>query len=326
MNQPQLELQSFDHGITAVDTQYLRPGLDASHLIVDSGRAAFVDTGTSASIPHLLTALERLGIARERVDYVLLTHIHLDHAGGAGQLMQALPNARAVIHPRGARHMIDPAKLIAGSQQVYGERRFLELYGDILPIPESRVLVAQDGLRVKLGTRELELIHTPGHALHHYCIVDTCANAIFSGDNFGVSYREFDTAGGEFIFPTTTPVQFDPAAMHASLDRLMSYRPRSIYLTHFSRVNDLERLAADLHAEVDAFVTIARHNANSQDRHDLIRREMFDHLYQRLRRHGVQLSDERIHELLDMDVELNTQGLEVWLERSAASTAVPSSS
>src|SRR5206468_1273844 len=115
---------SFDNGIFAVETRYLRPGLDASHLIVDSGRAAFVDTGAASSIPHLLAALERLDIGRDQVDYVLLTHIHLDHAGGAGQLMQALPNARAVIHPRGARHMIDPAKLIAGSQKVYGEQKF----------------------------------------------------------------------------------------------------------------------------------------------------------------------------------------------------------
>src|SRR5262249_7769502 len=156
---------------------------------------------------------------------VLLTHVHLDHAGGAGLLLQSLPNARAVIHPRGARHLIDPAKLIAGSIEVYGEQKFRELYGDIVPISQERVWIAEDGLRVTLGgSRELELIHTPGHALHHYCIVDRAAQAIFSGDTFGVSYREFDTARGEFIFPTTTPVHFDPVALHGSVDRLMSYR------------------------------------------------------------------------------------------------------
>lgn len=308
-------IQQFDHDITAIDTHYMRPLADASHLIVENDRAAFVDTGTASSVPRLLAALDELGIERERVDYVLLTHVHLDHAGGAGQLMQALPNARAVVHPRGARHMIDPAKLIAGSIEVYGERKFRELYGELLPIPESRVIVAEEGLRLKLGGRELEFIHTPGHALHHYCIVDHGADAIFSGDTFGISYREFDTARGEFIFPTTTPVHFDPAAMHVSLDRLMSYRPQAIYLTHYSRVNDLERLAADMHAEVDAFAEIAKRNAGRPDRSGLIRRELFDHLYERLGRHGVKMDDGQIHGLLDLDVDLNAQGLEVWLGR-----------
>ena len=104
-------------GITAVDTEYVRAGLAASHIIAHEGRAAFVDTGTTHSVPQLLSALEELGLARDAVDYVILTHVHLDHAGGAGQLMRALPQARAVIHPRGAPHMIDPAKLIAGSMR-----------------------------------------------------------------------------------------------------------------------------------------------------------------------------------------------------------------
>lgn len=301
-------LQHFDHGIVAIETHYVRPGLDASHLIIDGGRAAFVDTGSAHSVKYLLAALDTLGLDRGQVDYVLLTHVHLDHAGGAGPLMQALPNARAVIHPRGARHLIDPARLIAGSMAVYGEEKFRELYGELVPIPESRVLVAADGMRIKLGGRELLLIDTPGHAQHHYCIVDSAARAIFSGDTFGISYRELDTARGEFIFPTTTPVHFDPQALHASIDRLMSFKPQAIYLTHYSRVNGLERLAADLHADIDAFVEMA-------PRGDL-RRGMFDHLLARARRHEVRLSDERILELLGMDVELNAQGVEHWLKKT----------
>ena len=113
--------QALGGGVYLIDTLYLRPGLAASHLIVEDGRAAFVDTGPAPAAPRLLQALDEVGVARADVDYVFLTHVHLDHAGGAGQLMRALPNAKAVLHPRGAPHMVDPSRLIAGSIEVYGE-------------------------------------------------------------------------------------------------------------------------------------------------------------------------------------------------------------
>ena len=238
------------HGITAVDAEYLYPGHAAAHLISDGGRAAFVDVGTNYSVPYLLAALEALGIERSAVDYLLLTHVHLDHAGGAGALLQELPNARALLHPRGAAHLIDPQKLIAGSRQVYGEERFARLYGELVPLPAARVHQVQDGERVTLGARTLELIHTPGHALHHYAVVDAAHASIFPGDTFGISYRALDTAQGAFIFPTTTPTQFDPQQLVASIERMLSYRPESMYLMHFSRVTDVPRLGASLKAQV----------------------------------------------------------------------------
>ncbi|HEV2211913.1 MAG TPA: MBL fold metallo-hydrolase, partial [Gammaproteobacteria bacterium] len=214
-------LLSFPHGITAVDTDYVRPRLDASHIIVRGGRAAFVDTGTTHSVPCLLAALRSKDVAPTDVDYVFLTHVHLDHAGGAGELMRHLPNAKVLVHPRGAAHVVDPAKLIAGTQAVYGEAEFARLYGEIPPIPKERVIEAPDGLLVRLGGSELLLIHTPGHALHHYSIVDPTSDSVFTGDTFGISYRVFDTAKGPFIFPATTPVHFDPEQAHASLHRIM---------------------------------------------------------------------------------------------------------
>ena len=307
-------------GIHSIDTLYVRPGLDASHLIIQDGRAVFVDTGPSSGIPQLLAALDRFDIAPEQVDYVLLTHVHLDHAGGAGLLMESLPNARAVVHPRGARHMVDPSKLIAGSIEVYGEDQFRELYGEIVPIAEERVLIAEDGMRVSLLGREFELIHTPGHALHHYSVIDRTAEAIFPGDNFGISYREFDTRKGEFIYPTTTPVHFDPEAMHATIHRLMSYKPQAMYLTHFGRVTELERLAADLHECVNAFVALARKLEDDSDRGTRMRTGMFEYLSGRLEQHGFEADTARLHQLLDIDVELNSQGLEVWLDRGPPSS------
>jgi len=309
------QLLAFPDDITAIDTGVLRPRFDASHLIEAGGRAAFVDTGTNASVPRLLAALEATGLSPERVDYVLLTHVHLDHAGGAGTLMRALPNAVAVLHPRGAPHMIDPAKLVAGSIAVYGEDEFRRTYGNIVPIPAERIRTVADGERIDFRGRTLEFIHTPGHALHHYCIVDRAARAIFSGDTFGVSYREFDTEHGAFIFPTTTPVQFDPDAAHASIDRLMSYCPQAIFLTHYSRVRELDRLARDMHQCLDGFVRIGNDCEQIEQRAGAMRQRMSEFLHARLDAHGFPRDDPRRDALLEPDVALNVQGLEVWLER-----------
>lgn len=304
------------NGVYRIDTEYLRPGLAASHLVVDDGHAAFVDTGAAPAHPRLMQALTELGLAPDQVDYVFLTHVHLDHAGGAGQLMRALPRARAVLHPRGAPHMVDPAKLIAGTVAVYGDTMYRELYGEIVPVAAERMILANDGDRIALGSRTFELLDTPGHARHHYCAHDLDHDDIFSGDTFGISYRDFDTAAGAFIFPTTTPVQFDPAALHSSVDRLMARRPRRMVLTHFGPVGDLERLSADLHADIDEFVAVARRHAGVPERADRIAEDVFTYLSARLDSHGFAGDEELRHQLLDPDVRLNTQGLEVWLARA----------
>lgn len=312
---PQPRITRHPHGITAVDTEYLRPGLAAAHVIEAGGRAAFVDVGTTHSVPYLLAALNKLGIERETVDYVLLTHVHLDHAGGAGELMRHLPNARAVLHPRGAPHLIQPEKLIAASRVVYGDEQYQRLYGDIVPIPADRVITTQDGQRISLAGRELELIHTPGHALHHQCIIDLGHSGAFTGDTFGLSYRELDTAKGAFIVPTTTPTQFDPDQLVASIERLLSYRLDSVYLMHYSRVTNVPRLGADLKAQVRELADLAQRNAHAPDLKSFLVQEMRALWLRRAREHGCTLSDARIDELLGPDIELNAQGLVAWMER-----------
>jgi glyoxylase-like metal-dependent hydrolase (beta-lactamase superfamily II) len=303
------------HGVYLIDTHYVRPGQAASHLVVDDGRAAFVDTGAAPAAPRLLAALDELGLGRDQVDYLFLTHVHLDHAGGAGQLMQALPNARAVLHPRGAPHMIDPARLIAGSIEVYGEQVYRQLYGELLPIPADRVIVTEDGSRLKLGRRTFEFFDAPGHARHHHCPVDLDHRDVYSGDNFGICYRELDTAAGPFMLPTTTPVQFDPAALHATIDRMLSYQPERMIQTHFGPVDEIDRLAGDLRASIDELVRIARSHAASPDRRRRIEEDMFRYFNARLDEHGHGSNLALRHALLDDDVRLNTSGLLVWLER-----------
>jgi glyoxylase-like metal-dependent hydrolase (beta-lactamase superfamily II) len=305
----------YAHGITAIDTDYYRPHLDAAHLIVEDGRAAFVDTGTAPCVPNLLGVLASKGVAREAVDYVFLTHIHLDHAGGAGALVAELPNAKVVVHPRGASHLAAPDKLISATKAVYGEARYAQLYGEIRAIPAERMLTTEDGTKLRLGAREFEFLHTPGHALHHHVIVDRGANAVYTGDTFGLSYRDFDVDGRAFVMPTTTPTHFDPVALHASVDRILAQRPDAVFMTHFGRVADVDRLGRDLHAGIDAFVAMARRHVADADRELRIAAVMFGWLGARLAEHGWTGSEAELHALLDVDVELNVQGLVHWLDR-----------
>jgi glyoxylase-like metal-dependent hydrolase (beta-lactamase superfamily II) len=302
-------------GVHLIDTLYVRPGLAGSHLVVDDGRAAFVDTGAGPAAPRLLAALDELGIAREQVDYLFLTHVHLDHAGAAGQLMQALPNAKAVLHPRGAPHLVDPRKLIEGSIAVYGEQAFKDLYGEVLPIAAERVIVTADRQRLTLGRRTFEFIDAPGHAKHHHVPIDLDHREIYSGDNFGICYHEFDTAAGPFMLPTSTPVQFEPDVLHATIDRMMTYRPRRVFQTHFGPVDQVERLARDLHSMIDEIVRITRLHARAPDRRARIEADMFQAFSDRLDAHGYTGDLARRHALLDDDVSLNAAGLEIWIDR-----------
>jgi glyoxylase-like metal-dependent hydrolase (beta-lactamase superfamily II) len=300
-------------GVYAVDTETVRPLADASYLIVDAGHAAFVDTGTHHSVPNLLETLAALDLDAHQVDYILLTHVHLDHAGGAGRLAAALPGARVVVHPRGAPHLASPERLAAATRAVYGEAAFAAQFGEIVPIAAERIRTVEDGERLALGARTLEFLYTPGHALHHLCIADRESREVFTGDTFGISYRETDTAAGEFIFPTTTPAQFDPDQLHASISKVAALEPDGVYLTHYGRVGRIGELARELHADVDAFVRIAR-EAGRNAVPDM-ERAMYRHLARRLDAHGFAADEETRHALLDGDVTLNCAGLDAWLAR-----------
>lgn len=306
--------------IVCIDTEQLRPGLAASYLIGDSGRYAFVETGTSLSVPLLLAALDALGVARSAVDYVMPTHVHLDHAGGAGTLMQALPNAQLVIHPRGARHMIDPSRLVAGATAVYGEAFMRKTYGRILPVPEERVLVADVGpdreFELLLGRRKLQFMDVQGHARHHYAIWDGRSGGWFSGDTFGSSYRELDQDGRAYILPTTTPVQFDPPAWARSLERMLAREPRHVYLTHFSRIDDVARLGQELQQGLDAYVRMAHEEPAAPDRQARLATRLMAYHLDQLRERGHRLPEARLRELITPDVQINAQGLAFWLDHA----------
>ena len=314
--------EDIGHGISTIDTGYCRPGFDASHLIIAQGQAALVDVGTSHAVPRILQVLHDKGIAPHDVRYVMVTHVHLDHAGGAGSLLQHLPEAQLVVHPRGAPHMIDPVKLIAGATAVYGEERFRSLYGDIVPVAAERVVTAPDNFELSLNGRSLVFVDTPGHARHHYCIWDARSRGIFCGDTFGLSYREFDTRHGPFIFPTTTPVQFDAEALHASIDRLLGFNPERMYLTHYGCVEEIPRLAAQLHRMIDDFVDVVHAVVGTgEHRQAALVAGLQEILLNALQAHDCRLPRQRIVDLLAMDIQLNAQGLDMWLDKNKVDAA-----
>lgn len=315
------EFTDLGHGITCIDTLQYRPALAACYLVEDSGRAAIIDSGHSFCVPRILALLEQKGIALEDVDYVMPTHVHLDHAGGAGNLMQALPNAKLIMHPRGARHMVDPSKLIAGATAVYGEEGFKKQFGEIIPVDANRVVSIEDGQIVMLGQRKLELIDSPGHARHHYCVWDATSRGWFTGDTFGISYRSTDAAAcglsqPHYLIPTSTPVQFEPTVWAQTLDRMMKYQPQRMFLTHFGMVEDVEHLANELRRKLQEYVLLTRRNAEADDRHAALKQALTDLHVNDLKRLGAQLDEADIKNIFSVDLELNTQGLLFWLDNS----------
>ena len=306
-----------DFGITCIDTEHMRKDFVAAYLIEDEGRAAFVDTGCYLSVPALLATLDDKNIKRENVDYILLTHIHLDHAGGAGELIKHLPNAKVYVHEYGANHLIDPSKLRAGVIDVYGELFFKQFLGDLIPTPKDKVITAKDGDVITLGTRSLKFVDSPGHARHHVCIWDEKSQGIFSGDTLGVSYREFDTDQGELIFPPTTPVQFDPDAWKNTIELLMRLKPKYAYLTHFNRVEFTTKSANMLIEHIDGFVNIAESLKDQSNRHKAIKEGLLNYLLEIATKHGVTLDEAQQVKLFKGDLEICAQGLGVWLDRNS---------
>ncbi|HEX7639805.1 MAG TPA: MBL fold metallo-hydrolase [Burkholderiaceae bacterium] len=311
-------LEPLGDGVHAIDTGFHRDRYDAAYLVVEGGRAAFIDTGTAFAVPRLLGALDALGLAPGAVDLVIPTHVHLDHAGGVGQLMQALPAARLLVHPRGARHLVNPLALYLGALKVYGQAVMDRDYGRLLPVPEERVDTSKDGQVVTLAGRPLLLAHTPGHALHHHCAWDARSGGWFTGDNFGMAISELRIGDRPFIFPTTTPVQFDPDAMVASIDRLLATSPRRMFVTHYGAIGHVADCAARLKDSIAATVAIARAHRDAPERHAALARALAGRYAADARAFGIDRPLDELAALLHDDAALNAAGLEVWLDKTVA--------
>ncbi len=301
-------------GISVIDSGYFSKDFAAIYLLRQGNKVAIIETGNKYSATNVQKALEMDALSFSDVAYIIPTHVHLDHAGGAGELMNRCQNAQLIVHPRGARHMIDPSKLIAGAIAVYGEANYKKLYGEIIPIDSSRVIEADDNFILDFEGRELKFIDTPGHARHHFCIWDEITGSMFTGDTFGVSYREFDKGNEVYIFPSTSPVQFDPEALIKSVEKLITYRPKRVCLTHFSAIEPTNKVVDQLIDGIHFVSSLAKEYASHREAEEIIEDEMMSYFLKGIKKVG---NDdlEFCRDRLKLDVEINTQGLIYWQQK-----------
>ena len=299
-------------GVTRIDAAYVKSGMVSFYLLQAADAYAVIETGTVHSVPTLLRLLETRGIQPDQVQYVIPTHVHLDHAGGAGAMMQHFKQAQLVVHPRGSRHLIDPTKLVAASREVYGEELFDRLYGEIVPVSAARVLAADDGLCLDLAGRQLLLRHTPGHADHHLCVWDVHSRGWFSGDVFGISYQWFRFGGADYCMPATTPSQFRPQELKASIELLAAQSPERIFLTHYGELAYTNELKQSLLAQIDYYVKMAGQYGQQVDQ---LEEAIMDYSMERVAAMNTAAETVDMRELFRHDARLNAQGLAVWHQR-----------
>jgi glyoxylase-like metal-dependent hydrolase (beta-lactamase superfamily II) len=308
-----------------IDCDYLAPHFAASYLLLSSStrptdldtetpspRALFIESGTAHAVPHLLAALQAQGLSPESVDGLIVTHAHLDHAGGASALLAQLPStAQLWAHPRAARHLTDPTKLIQSAQAVYGAARFEALYGAIHPIPAQQVISLEDGASWQWGEHHFTALHTRGHANHHLCIHDSAIDALFTGDTFGIAYPALQSPG-LFIFPSTSPTDFLAAEARKSIHRLLQTQAQVAYLTHFGAITDLKAAASQLLAHLDFSEALLEKAIHSSEPNEAL--EAFciqhetEHFKRRFEVHGLS-SNQDAWKLIQTDLRLNAQGI-----------------
>lgn len=321
MNQHAIDL---GHGISLIDLYDM--GLEnRTGCYVFREERALIETGPSPSVSHLLRGLEALNISPDTIRYIIVTHIHLDHSGGAGLLLTHCPNAQVVVHPRGARHLIDPSRLIASAKMVYGEK-FDTFFDPILPIPEDRILIREDGDTLTIGPeRTLQFLDTPGHALHHFSIYDPVSNGMFSGDTAGIRYAHLEEEGIPFFLPTTSPNQFDPEAMLASIERFRSMNIQRLYFGHYGMTTLVEEAFRQVAHWLDRFLEIGKgfmsENAVSAatmaQQADELGKQLLGAVGHHLAALGV-AENHRVYEILTLDCQVDAMGILDYLAKTAA--------
>ena len=222
------DLFQIDHELQGV------PRTIASYLLTDGDDLTLIETGPATTMETLLGGVRAAGFDPERITRLVVTHIHLDHAGAAGALLRRLPRARLFVHRVGAPHMADPSRLLASATRIF-EEDMERLWGQVLPVPEERMVVLDDGAEIRVGDRTLKALHTPGHAPHHLAYHDPRSGAVFTGD---VAAVRLD--GSHYLRPPTLPPEVDVELWRRSIARLRALRPRRLYLGHFGAVDDTE--------------------------------------------------------------------------------------
>ena len=308
-----------EYGIKIIDCQYITEQVAASFLIKEKEKAVFIETNTNFAVPILLSELEKEKTTPQNVEYIIITHSHLDHAGGAGLLLQKCPNAKLIAHPKAAELMIDPTRLIIGVKRVYGEEKFLQLYGDnILPVPRDRVYIPKDGEKIKFHNREFQFIYTQGHSTDHFSIYDSVSNSVFAGDSFGISYPEMRLSSHPFIYPGMAPIDFDPAEAKISIDKIIDTGASRVYLTHFGIWDNL-KLAKDLlYSGLEKAESILKEihelDLEKEKIEEFTKEKVSYYLNSQLQKYNIEMN-EKLQTIVPVDSSLSAQGIYVKMLR-----------
>ena len=313
---------TLDPQIIPIDCEYVYPQVACAYLVIaGQGRdrsAAFVENNTSHAVPGLLQALEQNDLRPEQVRYAMITHVHLDHAGGTSALLQACPNAVCVAHPKAARHVINPERLIQSSRAVYGDEMFTKLYGRIDPVDESRVRVMQDNETLDMGPRKFHFFFTRGHADHHFCILEEQSEVIFTGDSFGIGYPRLQTGKRPFLFPSTTPTQFDADEARKSVHIIRNSGARVAGLTHFGPFFDMKVGAEQLLSGLDQMEELLERAVDSDLSGDALQSfcedGVRDFFRAEMEDRGMSLTEDE-WKLVEIDAGINAMGLAYAAER-----------
>ena len=276
--------------------------------VIAEENLTLVDTGPSPSVKYVKKGLAALGFALEDVKYIIVTHVHLDHSGGAGLLLQDCPNAQVVVHPKGARHLSDPSRLTAGARMVYGEQ-FDQLFDPIVAIPEDRLLIKTEGDSLNIGPAcTLQFWDTPGHANHHFSIYDPISNGIFAGDTVGIRYDQLVREGINLYLPSTSPNQFNPEAMQNAIERMSAAKLDAIYYGHFSKTDKPEQALRQSQEWLEVFVEEGQRAFTAGLATDELAKRLFDRIQGYLRTQGVQ-DDHEVYPYIRLDMQVSSMGI-----------------
>jgi len=298
--------------LRTIDCHYEGPRRCAAYLLVEENAAAFIDNNTVHAVPHLLAELQSADRTPEQVEYLIVTHVHLDHAGGTAALLAHCPNATVIVHERAARHLIDPSRLIAGATAVYGEERFNELYGQIDPIDEARIRIVADDETLQFGTRELKFLYTLGHAKHHFSVYDARTNSVIAGDAFGIAYPDLQNGTRPFIFCGSSPTDFNASDARQSVQRILDTNADQVYIGHYGIVSDPNGAAKDLLHSIERMEAIQIEASNTDipeaDLETYCERRVTEELCAQYKATGATLTDQD-EQNLQLDIWLNWNGV-----------------
>ncbi|WP_409174728.1 MBL fold metallo-hydrolase [Brevibacillus fortis] len=282
--------------------------------VIAEEELTLVETGPSPSVPYIKAGLAKLGYTPEQVKYIIVTHIHLDHAGGVGLFLKDCPNAKVVVHPKGARHLIDPSRLIAGARAVYHDD-FDRLFDPIEAVPEERILIRGDGDTLKIGENcVLEFLDSPGHANHHYSIYDPVSRGMFTGDTAGVLYPQLKKDSIHLVLPSTSPNQFDPDAMLASLSRFEARKLSRIYFGHFGMSEQVDDVYRQLREWLPVFVAEGESAISAGQTYVELSHKLFGQVSDHLQSQGVN-DDHEVFEVLKLDLQVCSMGILDYLHK-----------